>query len=76
MCLLFFYSLSLFTLFIQAFSLLFLALFSHPPRLSTSTSSIRLTVVLIADLSENRALIFSSPKLCPAKLTPLALTFC
>jgi hypothetical protein len=33
-------------------------------------------VVLIADLSENRALIFSSPKLCPAKLTPLALTFC
>ncbi len=47
-------------------------LVSPPP---TSTSSIRLTVVLIADLSENRALIFSSPKLCPAKLTPLALTF-
>ena len=74
MCLLFFYSLFLFTLFIQAFSLLFLALLSHP--LPLSTSSHRLAVVLIADLSENRALIFSSPKLCPAKLTPLALTFC
>jgi hypothetical protein len=95
-----FYSLFLFTLFVQAFSLSFLALFSHPfllstsslylvplPRPSTSslhllfppptsTSSIRLTVVLAADLSENRALIFSSPKLCPAKFTPLALTFC
>jgi hypothetical protein len=73
MCLLFFCP-SLFPLFISAFSLLFLALFSHP--LPLSTSSHRLAVVLIADLSENRALIFPSPKLCPAKLTPLALTFC
>ena len=82
MCLLFFCP-SLFPLFISAFSLSFLALFSpsapsshlvSPP--PTSTSSIRLAVVLIADLSENRALIFPSPKLCPAKLTPFALTFC
>lgn len=48
--------------------------FLFPPR--PSTSSIRLTVVLTADLSENQALIFPSPKLCPAKLTPFALTFC
>ena len=50
MCLLFFYSLYLFTLFIQAFSLSFLALFSHP--LPLSTSSLHLLPPLLLSASQ------------------------